>query len=301
MTSEVSIPAFAIIIGAMKSGTTTLFDVLAQHPEVAPAKHKEPGFFALEEVWSQGFAWYEELWDFDPSRHRVALEASTDYTKYPFCDDASARMADCASREFKLIYIMRDPLERIESHARHVDGAKMELGRRITEQRDHSLDAGISELSLAASSYASQIAHYERFHRDGRLMLLVLEDYSADPTGTLKQICRFLGIDEQFQFDVERRSNTAGSRKRMHPIAKMVLKSSAMISILRNLVPDAIKPWIKRKAVVPVRVTGRYVLNRDEEQDLRGQLADEVSRLETAYGVNTSRWQRYHGTGPEQV
>ena len=40
---------YALIIGAMKAGTTTLFDHLAAHPAVAPSHPKEPGFFAFDD------------------------------------------------------------------------------------------------------------------------------------------------------------------------------------------------------------------------------------------------------------
>ena len=76
---------FAIIIGAMKAGTTTLFDHLAAHPAIAPASPKEPGFFAFEEKFDAGLASYEALFDFDAESHKWALEASTDYTK-PSCE-----------------------------------------------------------------------------------------------------------------------------------------------------------------------------------------------------------------------
>ena len=45
------IKEYILIIGAMKCGTTTLFDLLAQHPQIAPCKPKEPGFFAFEDRW----------------------------------------------------------------------------------------------------------------------------------------------------------------------------------------------------------------------------------------------------------
>ena len=44
------IPQYVLIIGAMKSGTTTLYDYLARHPQLASSKRKEPGFFALKET-----------------------------------------------------------------------------------------------------------------------------------------------------------------------------------------------------------------------------------------------------------
>ena len=52
---------YILIIGAMKSGTTTLYDLLAAHPAIVGARVKEPGFFAFEDSWAEGFSYYEGL------------------------------------------------------------------------------------------------------------------------------------------------------------------------------------------------------------------------------------------------
>jgi hypothetical protein len=77
------IARFAIIIGAMKSGTTSLFEYLAGHPMLAPCREKEPDFFARDERWRRGRSWYEGLWRPAPPADGFALEASTSYTKLP--------------------------------------------------------------------------------------------------------------------------------------------------------------------------------------------------------------------------
>ena len=75
---------FLIIIGAMKSGTTTLFRLLAQHPQIARPSEKEPHFFSRAERFENGLSHYQNLWKWRPGFHKVALEASTGYTKFPF-------------------------------------------------------------------------------------------------------------------------------------------------------------------------------------------------------------------------
>ena len=105
--------SYIIIIGSMKSGTTTLFEVLASHSQIAPAHPKEPGFFAFEPIWQKGYDWYHTLFDFDPARHRYRLEASTDYTKAPFVTGVWERMQAEPGKRFKLIYVMRDPVTRM--------------------------------------------------------------------------------------------------------------------------------------------------------------------------------------------
>jgi len=65
-----AIPRYLLLIGSMKAGTTTLFNYLAQHPGIAGAEPKEPGFFAFDETFDQGRDWYDGLFGFDPEVHR---------------------------------------------------------------------------------------------------------------------------------------------------------------------------------------------------------------------------------------
>ena len=110
--------AFGVIIGAMKAGTTTLFDHLASHPAVAPSRDKEPKYFARDNVYQQGPGWYASLWDWDPATHTIAIEASTHYSFRHIHPETAARMAAFPG-EFRLVYLVRDPVARIESHYHH--------------------------------------------------------------------------------------------------------------------------------------------------------------------------------------
>ena len=176
---------YIIIIGAMKSGTTTLFDVLAQHPEIAPASNKEPGFFAFEDIHAQGYDWFDGLFDFDPDQHRYRLEASTDYTKTPFVTGVLERTTAREEGEVKLIYIMRHPLRRLESHARHTERTRREVGQIISPRPSHSLEAGLSPVSLATSAYATQLKPYAAAREAGQLHCLTLEALKGAPEPTL--------------------------------------------------------------------------------------------------------------------
>ena len=78
----------ALIVGAMRSGTTSLFHYLAAHPQVAASADKEPDYFSSDKVFARGPGWYEELFSFDPARHTIRLEASTNYSKAGFFPSA---------------------------------------------------------------------------------------------------------------------------------------------------------------------------------------------------------------------
>src|SRR5438552_358541 len=104
-----------MIVGAMKCGTTSLFSYLKQHPRIAGCETKEPDFFSIH--WSRGLDWYQGLWR-PVQAGEIALEASTSYTKLPDHPEVVERMLS-TPWTFKLIYVVRDPLERIESHYNH--------------------------------------------------------------------------------------------------------------------------------------------------------------------------------------
>src|SRR5204863_2222453 len=71
-----------LIIGAQKSGTTSLYRYLQMHPDVFMPRNKEPDFFVAERNWPMGLDWYEA--HFAAARDAIAIgEASTTYTMYP--------------------------------------------------------------------------------------------------------------------------------------------------------------------------------------------------------------------------
>jgi hypothetical protein len=83
MSNRIPRDAYAIIIGAMKCGTSSLYSYLQNHPEICPAIIKEPEFFSENQGHGVQVDNYNDLWSFDCSVHKYTLEALTGYTKYP--------------------------------------------------------------------------------------------------------------------------------------------------------------------------------------------------------------------------
>lgn len=190
------------LIGAMKSGTTTLHELLARHPQIAMSEPKEPCYFVAPddlaehwpEMWRKGFwrdeAAYLALFDGKPGA-RIHGESSTDYTKRPRLDGVVDRLAAFAPRP-RFIYIMRDPVERTISHYWHM----VELRG---EQRA-PLDAIVEEPHYTdVSHYADQLAPYlERFGRDS-VLALTFEALKRDPQAVVREVCTWLGVDPDFE------------------------------------------------------------------------------------------------------
>lgn len=282
------IPAYVLIIGAMKSGTTTLFDLLSLHPAIAPCFPKEPGFFAFEDRWAEGFEWYESLFDYNPRTHHYGLDGSTDYSKYPFCAGVQDRLAQSAPRRFKLIYILRDPLSRIESHARHVQGARKEVGQCLSARADHSLDSGISPVSLAVSKYADQLDQYRSYYEAGDLLILTFEEMKRDQAETMTRVLDFLGL-EQISFN-QLHSNKSAPRHRPRPALTLLENMGAFSRLAKSATPKGLRRAIKSQLLQEVKVEGRFILTANEREDLLSQLGPDVIRLQNEYGIDTKQF-----------
>ena len=105
------------IIGSMKSGTTTLHEHLDSHPQIAMSRIKEPGYFVEELNQRQGEDWYLSLFEQDDC-FRYRGESSTHYTKLPVYRGVADRLFRF-NPDVRLIYIMRNPIDRLLSHYLH--------------------------------------------------------------------------------------------------------------------------------------------------------------------------------------
>lgn len=176
-----------LIIGAAKSGTTTLFQYLKRHPQVCLSSIKEPNFFGMDENYAKGVEWYSALFS-SAQPHQVCGEASTDYAKFPKFPATAKRIAK-AIPDVKLIYIMRNPIDRAYAYYRH-------LGRKFKVRETFEEHIARTQICLESSDYMMQIEHYLQFFPKESFLFLLMEDEIERPEETLSQICRFIGIDD---------------------------------------------------------------------------------------------------------
>lgn len=280
---------YVIIVGAMKSGTTTLFSLLADHPRIAPACPKEPGFFAFEEIHARGYDWYHGLFDFDPARHDYRLEASTDYSKAPFVTGVWDRMAARPGAQFKLIYIMRHPLKRIESHARYVQQTRKEIGQNLSPRPDHGLDAGVSLPSIAMSRYAMQLEAFAPAIAAGDMHLTTLEELKTAPDRVMREIYAFLDLAPRDHSAGAPAANSAESRTTPTALWNRLAASRILMTLGRGLLGKETRERIKARFRKPIVSEGRFRLAPEEEQALSALLSDDLQRLSRDHGVDVAR------------
>lgn len=281
---------YVLIIGAMKSGTTTLFRQLAADPRIAGANPKEPGFFAFEEVRSMGWDWYEGLFEFDADRHAYALEASTDYTKAPFVSGVAERIeqARAEGRRFKLIYVMREPVSRLVSHARHVQVRGREVGRFASPRSRHDFEGsqGLSPVNLAVSDYAAQLEPFRDFAARGELFLTTTDAMAEDGPGVMDALSNFIGLSGLRWRAEQAKVNTKDDKRRTPPILAAANESRALVAAAKALLPKPARDAIRAQARVKVETPGRFEPTEDEYTALTSRYAESLQRLETDWAFD---------------
>jgi hypothetical protein len=185
-----------MIIGAAKSGTTTLYEYLCRHPQIYMSTPKEPEFFARDKVYSKGLEWYSSLF-VDASSSQLTGEASTIYTRYSQFPKTAERIYQ-VSPHIKFIYIMRHPVDRAYSH--YVQRIKTSQNTKSQLKVNKTFEESLSENSLFidSSNYMMQIEHYLQYFPQQNFLFLLMEDLLKNSQNTLTQICQFLGIDDKF-------------------------------------------------------------------------------------------------------
>ena len=260
---------FVLIIGAMKCGTSSLFHNLSFHPALCGSATKEPMYFS-QHAYSWDTNTYLSLWpDWDGSVHHRALEASTNYTKSSNFPAAAPRIAAAARREgfdFRFIYIVRHPIERLDSFYRNAL-LNQEWGKSFPLPSAES-DI-VAHHAIETSRYAKQIDLYlEHFSRD-QLLLLKFEDFISDPITVLNTVCTFLGVPPLPSW----------------PKAYQTFNSSRSLLVhWRNRIPGGLPSGITAADLLAWQLPQ---VHRDKVMDL---LRDDMWRLRYQHGLDTSSW-----------
>ena len=189
-TNAGRLPTF-VVIGAMRSGTTSLTHWLRGHPEVHMAPQKEVHFFDLH--FERGPDWYRSQFAAAGAAKAVGEATPAYMAKEEALDRMAALIPDA-----QLVALLRNPVDRAYSHYWH---------NRLLGKEARSFDDAIAAGAhggpdyLGRGRYAEQLQQVEaRFSRSA-LHVIIHDDLVADQDATFAALCRFLGIDADVPVD----------------------------------------------------------------------------------------------------
>ena len=194
-----------IVVGAQKCGTSGLHYYLSLHPEISMSRPKELNFFIAERNYPRGLDWYRA--HFDP-RAKVRGESSPNYAAYPQHVGVPERMHSIVPAA-SLLYMVRDPIDRIAAHWVHNFAKRREKGDL------HATLLHPNTSYLARSHYYTQLQQFLRVYPRERIMLLEQEDLRSRRLETLRRVFEFVGVDPGFshsRFSDERHKTSRKTR-----------------------------------------------------------------------------------------
>lgn len=273
-----------MVIGAQKCGTTSLHYYLDQHPEISMARAKELNFFVARGTWAKGADWYAAQFD---ASAPVRGESSPAYTNYPVHEGVPARMHSLVPNA-KLVFLVRDPIERIISQYIHDYSAGKE--NRTVEE---ALADGISTHPyVLRSKYFFQLEQYLAFFPREQILVLAQEDLLHDRAPTMSQVFEFLEVDDAFyhpKFE-QLKHRTSNDRRRKTRLGRAV--SLAARELTARFHPPRWIAWkAERLLVFPLsRRIERPVVGSALTERLAGELADDADRLRVLTGKEFASW-----------
>ncbi len=227
--------------------------------------------------------WYKDLFDWDAACHRIAIDDSTNCSRLALYPHAASRIAEYAPNA-KIIYSMRHPVARMESHYTY-DVAKgwVDNGSKIPTGKYGDL--------LDTSMYAKQLQPYRDSFGEENILLLRFEELVSKPATTLQLVCRFLGIDPSFTFRSLDKAHSSNAGRRPGELGYYVYRFRQYMPFwtyfTARLPPkyaNAVRSLFTRKNVT------NPTFSPDRQEVILAELRNDLRRLRSDFGFDVSPW-----------
>ena len=187
-----------LIVGAQKSGTTTLYDILNNHPEVNMSKIKEVNYFTSEKKMSKGLKFYSSFFYKKKATQKITGEASPGYMNNLYIP----KLIKNQLGDVKIIMILRNPVKRAYSqywdNRRHLSESLTEseiIGRYLTDEYSSK-----SKGYFSRGVYIKYVEEYLKYFKRDNLHIIIFEELLDNQKKELKKLYNFLKIDDSDQF-----------------------------------------------------------------------------------------------------
>jgi len=276
-SSRRRLPTF-LYIGADKSGSTWLYEVLRQHPSCFVPRAKDIYFF--DRHYDRGLDWYARFFAAAPTEAPALGELSHDYL---YSVAAAARIARDLP-DIRLVAFLRDPVERCFSEYLHL------VRNGLTRKPFRTALDDFPEV-LEHSRYAHHLRPYVKHFDRERLGIFFFDDLVAGPLGFGRAVLRFLGLEWLDEIDVTRNPMPA-ARPRSPVVAR--LASQGADAVRRLGLPGAVgrlkaSRW-GRELYVPYDGSNRPRLGDSDRVYLQEQLGSDTDELRGLLGMELPSW-----------
>jgi hypothetical protein len=297
----IKLPNF-LIVGASKSGTSSIYHYLRQHPDIYLSdKQKEGRYFSqmagnfqgpgdanIDKTITKTLEEYESLFESYKNEHAIG-DISPEYLY--FHKQSIPLIQRDLGESVKIVIILRSPIDRAFSGYMHFkrdnrETLSFEEGLQIENERMAKNWVWAWQYKKSGLYYKQVKAYLESFKA---VKVIVYEDFEKEPQKILAQMCTFFGVDETFQFNTEYKYNVSGEPKN-----KMLYKletSRGLINFVKKMVPDK---WVKkvRNIFTGEKQMIKTGMNEDTRLDLIEFFRSDILKLQALIQQDLSHWLR---------
>lgn len=233
-----------LVIGAMKSGTTSLCEGLMIHPNIYFPSIKEPHFLINDDIFSEsGKINYSFLFN-NAKENQLIGEGSTGYSKFPRVEGVPERALKICGPNLKIIYIVRDPVKRAESHHFH--------DFRSDRLPEDFCDAVKKDsMIIKTSLYGLQLSKWLEYYPPENIFVIQFEQFITERSKILNKVFEFLGLDSLKNLP-EMTTKNKGESQRVpktkigKSLNKIVKDNSFFRKYIHPIIPHRIKEFRKK-------------------------------------------------------
>lgn len=292
--------------GAMKSGTTTLHELLGEHPDIFMSKNKEPNFWT-DDARFPNFKSYEMLFE-DGQANRFRGESSTGYMVF---DNFIERIKAHLDEEPHFIFVLRNPVDRVWSHYWFLRGMgyeKRDFETAFLEDLNNAPDLRKANFLGESRPFLYQFGLYgkwlSRFYANfpkEKIYLLPAEELFQNPDNALQNCFRFLGLPPHSVVGDNKRFNETRQLllpKFYHRLAKFLWRAGIFKPILDAVIPKIWRENFRAGLLTFLKkVTKKQGKHPAASQEIRAWIAgfyrEDVAGLRKLTGLKFEHWEDF--------
>ena len=294
-----SLPNF-ICLGAAKSGTTTLYDILRQHPDIYVPSFKEPHFFDIPENFFNGVHWYEKTY-FQKANNKII----SDFTPSYFFDiNAPKRIFETLGGDMKFVVIIRNPVDRAYSHYLHSkrdfhetldfeEALTLETSRLKQYQDQADYLSYLRHSYVQQGLYSKMLQRYLKYFSLDNFLFISFEDEFLERRDlVIKRILEFLEVDSTILLNVDIRSNPA-SKERSKILKRIMKKTGWWRVFIKRIIPSLKIRQIIRNNIQRANIsisTPPRLGQLERQRVYNSYFRDDIHNLEEILDRDLSHW-----------
>jgi len=297
MTGNKNFPNF-FILGSAKCGTTALYEVLKNHPDIYFPLIKEPQFFCNEKLYAKGIDFYLKTYFSDVKDYKAIGEATPHYLYY---EKVAKRISnDLPEKNHRFIIILRNPVKRAYSlywnmvkegyeTLSFTDAVEAESER----LKDPMLEkmGTLKYMYLNSGFFGKEIDAYLKYFSKDKFLILFQEDLIKSPEKVYDSIFKFLNIKDIDISEESKVNHNEAAMPRFKKLHAFLRGKSGFKRLLGKLLPVNLKYLIVTKLINTNMKKENYPkLDQELEIKLKKHFLADIIRLEEITGRNLDHW-----------